>query len=118
MVCWSASEGINFSLLENAAEDLFVDETLPPPARSTVARRLVQAALEHYRAMGRTYAVGLFDTRDRDLLRDSGLAGSLEKQYAVLTLDRSEFAAVRRVIESHYSRLLRREASGRPGGLR
>jgi hypothetical protein len=81
MVCNLASEGMNFSFLENALENLV-------GADRDVVAALLRSAVEFYASNHRNYLVGMTDTDLGPLLRDLGVPGVGAKQYAVLTLGR------------------------------
>jgi hypothetical protein len=111
VICWWASEGVNFSFLENAIEDLVIDQTLPPALRAAIARDLLGAAENHYRSRGRRYLVALINDDMADLVAASAVLPPPEKQYAVLTLDAKEVAATRVHFESYYTQMLRESAA-------
>jgi CRP/FNR family transcriptional regulator, cyclic AMP receptor protein len=108
IACWSASEGINFSFLENSIEDMYLDETLRPPEAVSVVRALLLAAARLYREQGRSYVVALLDSQHRDLVDAAGVLAASDKQYALLAVGRTEtgFATSRTIIEGYYSSLL------------
>ncbi len=107
--CWWSSEGINFSFLENAVEELHVGESLDPGRQVLVIARLLEAAVETYRSRRRPYVIALLDVQHRDLVTAAGVLPPSTKQYSVLSVDCTEsaFAQPKAVIESYYSRLLR-----------
>ena len=113
VACWFGSEGINFSFLENTIEDLYIDESLPFSEQARLVALLLQTAVHHYQTRKRTIAVGLLETRHRTLIQTSGILPAPEKQYALLTVGRTEngFGTSRNIIEGHYSELLRSQAS-------
>jgi len=117
VVCWWASEGMNFSFLENAIENLVIDATLSTDLRITVARHLLSAAVEHYRSRGRPYVIALINNEMADLVAASEVLPATDKQYAGLTFDAKEIPTAQRYFESHYKNMLFREAQPRhPAG--
>jgi CRP/FNR family transcriptional regulator, cyclic AMP receptor protein len=114
--CWWASEGMNFSFLENAMADLVIAPALPEGARSEIAKSLFYAAMDHYRARGRTYAVALTPT-DSPLFRcQPAVLPQADKTYSEQWAAHDCFPAVRKYFESHYSRILFNEVN--PDGVR
>ena len=81
MVCNLASEGMNFSFLENALENLVGSDR-------DVLAALLRSAVEFYASNHRNYLVGLTDAAIGPLLGELGVPGIGGKQYAVLTLGR------------------------------
>lgn len=106
VTCWWASEGVNFSFIENATDDLVIDQAMPADVRTTIARELLTSSMNHYQSRGRPYAVGLVDVESARL--DQGIASlpRTSKKYARLCVEHSCFPAAREYFERHYSRLL------------
>jgi len=107
VVCNLASEGINFSFLENAVECLALSSELTPGMRAEVFGELMRAAADYYRENGRDYLVALLHPTH------AGLAGRLlrlerQKRYAVLTAAQvggEGFRPIRESFIDYYRRL-------------
>jgi hypothetical protein len=90
------SEGINFSLLENAIEYLYVSPGLAPDDRRAVWSSLMQAAVAEV-ATRRDYVVAALDPSHRELAVACGLCSPDPKQYAVLTVDHRDDCFLRSI---------------------
>jgi hypothetical protein len=108
-----ASEGINFSFLENAIEHLRVAPHLSPKSRRSVWMTLLHAAVETVAAQGRDYVVATTDPRDRDLAVASGIVPEDPKQYATLTASERGFTRAIGCWREYYDALLAAQASAR-----
>jgi CRP/FNR family cyclic AMP-dependent transcriptional regulator len=108
--CWQASEGVNFSFLENAIADLTIDTALTVDERKDVVAALLSSAVAVYRARGRSHAVALLNQTDRNAVQAAGFMPPAEKQYVTLMFDHSEAPTARKHFLRHYTRILRNEA--------
>jgi hypothetical protein len=101
-----ASEGINFSFLENAIEHLRVAPGLSARRRRQVWLALAAAALDTARERHED-AVATLEPADRDLALDAGLISERPKQYAVLTVTREERGFLRSIecFDAYYEAL-------------
>jgi hypothetical protein len=101
-LCNYASEGINFSFLENALEKIEIDESLDEIQQKAVFGRLVSAGRDYYRSRGRSFMVGLVPLKYAESRREMELGPQHTKQYSVLTVKRGAFEAGRHHIMSYY----------------
>jgi len=115
VICNLASEGINFSFLENAVECLELSPGLPREMRGEVFAELMRAAAGYYRERGRDYLVALLHPTH------AVLAGELlqlerQKRYAVLTaakVNGKGFQPIRQSFIDYYRRLVEAAARSR-----
>jgi hypothetical protein len=89
-----ASEGMNFSFLENAIEHVRVASDLSTARAQQTWRSLIRAAVTEARRE-RDYVVVALDPDDRALGVAAGLLPRTPKQYAVLTVSRRERGLLR-----------------------
>jgi hypothetical protein len=89
-ICNVASEGINFSFLENALEAVEVDASLAESEARAVFHGLICTAVEFYRELGRDYLVALINPKYAQFRQDLAINGATSKQYAVLTVDQAD----------------------------
>ena len=101
VVCNEASEGINFSFLENAIEELEVSEDLEPQQRAQVARALLLRACRYSADLGRGYAVGMVSKEWEPLRQELGLVARKPKVYGLLTF-RGGRPAITKMLDSFY----------------
>jgi hypothetical protein len=93
VVCNYASEGMNFSFLENALEYLAIATGLPADLQTEVVAALLRAAMEYYTRRGRAYMVALTEPIYAPILEHLQVASPKPKQYAVFTFGR-EFSGI------------------------
>jgi hypothetical protein len=91
-----ASEGMNFSFLENAIEHLRVAPGISGRRRREVWHALAGAALAEVRETHED-AVATLEPGDRDLAMRAGLITDQPKQYAVLTVTREQHGFLRSI---------------------
>src|SRR4051794_8539384 len=96
-----ASEGMNFSFLENAVEHLRVAPGLSGRRRRDVWHALAAAALAETRTLPGP-AVMTLAPADRDLAVAAGLLGPAPKQYTVITGSREGFPRTIECFEDYY----------------
>jgi len=101
VICNETSEGINFSFLENAIEELEVSEELDANARRSVARALLLRACRYSQELRRNYAVGLLGKEWAPLRQELGLVSRKPKEYGLLTF-RGGALSIGRMLESFY----------------
>jgi CRP/FNR family transcriptional regulator, cyclic AMP receptor protein len=108
VLCNVASEGMNFSFLENAVEDLVVAPDLSAEVRSAVITELMGEVCAVYRSLGRSYLVLLLDEVLADVLQLLGAAETPTKEYGILTVsrDRDSFLIANRFFTGHYRSLV------------
>lgn len=108
VICNLASEGMNFSFLENAIEELRITQHLPSKLAEGVAGSLLAAAFRYYLERGRKFVVALLHPEYADVRRRLGLAGSAERQYAQLTFEGGSLDTAERFFADDYrERLIR-----------
>jgi len=83
VICNLASEGINFSFLENEITALELDDDLSPQMQLAIFRSLISSAVRYYQEHGRDYVVLMIALKYRELREAIGIASS--KQYGVFT---------------------------------
>jgi CRP-like cAMP-binding protein len=83
VICNLASEGINFSFLENEITGLELDEDLSPAMQLAIFRSLICSAVRYYREHNRDYVVFMIRSNYKVLREAVGITS--DKQYAVFT---------------------------------
>lgn len=101
VICNEASEGINFSFLENAIEELEVSGDLEPQLRARIARALLLRGCRYSAELGRSYAVGMVAGEWEPVRQELGLVSRKPKVYSLLTF-RGGVAAIRKMLDSFY----------------
>jgi len=81
VICNFASEGINFSFLENEITALELDKDLPAQMQLSIFRSLISSAVRYYREHGRDYVVFMIGLKYKGFRDAIGMTSN--KQYAV-----------------------------------
>jgi CRP-like cAMP-binding protein len=108
-----SSEGMNFSFLENAVEEVAVDPGLPPDLRTSVLASLAESVRNLYARAGRDYVVWMVDDALADeLKRFLGWPAIEDKQYGILTVSREKdsFVLANRFFTDYYRMQLVQDA--------
>jgi hypothetical protein len=109
-VCNLASEGMNFSFLENALEYVFIAPEPDHAGRMAVLAGLLRAGCDLMKKSARDYLVCMSDPGLAPLLEPLGLRAEKPKQYAVATYSANadEIDAIHQATIRYYRELLTR----------